>query len=398
MKPDAKRLLIVLYAGDYRAAYYRFANGQSETYHAHNYAIQSLIDMGQKIAEVAVLCCYSQAPYNELVEPGFRVIGTGLSPNQPAKHLIKFIAAYQPTHLVLRAPIPEILRWTIKNKVPTITLLADSFQNHKLKHKLRNYRLARLLNNPQIEWVGNHGVSACRNLVSIGVKAHKVVPWDWPYRVTPSQFSAKHLPDTKAFWELVYVGSLSESKGVGDLIKAVSLLKQAGIAVKLKIAGKGSLETFRQKAIDLQVQAEVSFLGLVPHDTVVDLMRAADFVMVPSHHDYPEGFPLTLYEGLCSRTPIIASDHPMFCHNLTHQKSAFLCAAANPQAIANSVQSLITNPELYHQLSFNSEKTWQKLQVPVKWADFILQWLLPDGGQDSASLQKYCLSSNSYTS
>ncbi|NEQ32466.1 MAG: glycosyltransferase family 4 protein, partial [Leptolyngbya sp. SIO4C5] len=305
MDSKSKRLLIVLYAGDYREAYYRLANGQSETYHAHRYAIESISKLGKQIDEAAVLCCYSKEPYNELVEPGFRVIGTGFDRNQAAKHLIKFIADQRPTHLVVRAPIKEILQWGIAHGIHTITLLADSFQNQSLKHKFRNFQLARLLNNPQIEWVGNHGVNACQNLQQIGVKPSKIVPWDWVYSITPSQYTAKHLPQRQKPWELVYVGSISEAKGVSDLIEAISILKQQGIAAKLKIAGKGNLTPFHQQISKLNLEAEVSFLGLVAHNSVIDLMRNSDFVLVPSRPEYPEGFPLTIYEGFCSRTPII---------------------------------------------------------------------------------------------
>jgi len=36
-------------------------------------------------------------------------------------------------------------------------------------------------------------------------------------------------------------------------------------------------------------------------------MAEADAVLIPSRRTYPEGFPKTINEGLCSRTPL-------FCH------------------------------------------------------------------------------------
>ena len=396
MDSKSKRLLIVLYAGDYREAYYRLANGQSETYHAHRYAIESISKLGKQIDEAAVLCCYSKEPYNELVEPGFRVIGTGFDRNQAAKDIIQHIEAQQPTHLVIRAPIKDVLKWTITHKVPAITLLADSFQNRSLRQKFRNHRLSNLLNNPHIEWVGNHGINACRNLEAIGVNPEKIIPWDWVYSVTPEQHSPKHLRQKQDFWELIYVGSISKAKGVGDLIEAVSILKRRGIPVKLKIAGKGDLAPFYQRIAELKLSAEVCFLGLVAHSSVIKLMRDADFVLVPSHHEYPEGFPLTIYEGLCSRTPIIASDHPMFRNNLVHCQNAFIYPAAQPQEIANSIMALIDNPDLYYRLSKMSEQAWQALQVPTKWASVIRQWLLPTPELGSEWLRKYSLKNNLY--
>ncbi|NJL87406.1 MAG: glycosyltransferase [Leptolyngbyaceae cyanobacterium SM1_1_3] len=390
------RLLVVLYAGDYREAYDRMKRGQSETYHGHRYALNTLIGIGKQVEEVAVLCCYCQEPYNELAEPGFRVIGTGFSFGQPATGLIPFVEAQAPTHLVIRSPTKPLLQWAIKKQIPTLVLLADSFNGRSLKDRLKNYLLARLLNHSCIDWVGNHGINACKSLVAIGVNPHKIVPWDWPHQVTPEQFPAKKLPANADFWKLTYVGSVSEAKGVGDIIEAVALLRAKGIEAKLKIAGKGKLKEFEERAIALGIQDNVSFLGLVPHDSIVDLMRSADFVIVPSRHDYPEGLPLTIYEGLCSRTPIIASDHPMFLGNLVHRKSAMIYPAGQVEGIVTSIETLISEASLYEEISAQSEQTWQNLQIPVKSGDFISKWLLSsDAGKDW--LSNYSIAARKYS-
>jgi glycosyltransferase involved in cell wall biosynthesis len=104
-------------------------------------------------------------------------------------------------------------------------------------------------------------------------------------------------------------------------------------------------------------------------------MRDADVVIIPSHHEYPEGCPMTIYEALCSRTPIIASDHPMFQNKLKDGTNALIFPAANAVALANCMEKLLANPELYERLSIDSYNAWKKLQIPVKWADMINRWL-----------------------
>ena len=71
------------------------------------------------------------------------------------------------------------------------------------------------------------------------------------------------------------------------------------------------METFAALAKTLHVDDRVGFSGLLGHDAVLAHMRDAAVVVVPSHHDYAEGFPMTIYETLCSRTPLVASDHPV---------------------------------------------------------------------------------------
>jgi glycosyltransferase involved in cell wall biosynthesis len=104
-------------------------------------------------------------------------------------------------------------------------------------------------------------------------------------------------------------------------------------------------------------------------------MRESDIVLVPSRHEYPEGFPLAITHALCARTPIIASDHPMFLHNLKDSVSAMIFLAANPSALSDCIKKLLLNPELYWSLSVESYETWKRLQIPVKWADMIKHWL-----------------------
>ena len=45
---------------------------------------------------------------------------------------------------------------------------------------------------------------------------------------------------------------------------------------------------------------QLSFVGLVPNAEVFSLFRTADVVAVPSHAEYTEGFPLTMFEAVLS--------------------------------------------------------------------------------------------------
>lgn len=390
------RLLVILYAGDYRHAYKRMAANEGETYHGHQYAIQSLIKISQEVDEVAVLCCQSQEAYDENLESNFRVIGTGFSPEKNMNRLLRIISDYCPTHVVLRTPMLGILGFLTKRKIPTLIMFADSFLSNTFSAKLRCFWMVRQLNQPCVQWVSNHGLNACHALQLIGVKNEKIIPWDWPHTLTPSALQPKTLKTNGKPWRLMYVGSISETKGVGDLIEAIAHLKRRQFDIKLEVAGKGETEKFSLQAKRLGVDVAVEFLGLIPNNTVVERMRKADLVLVPSRHEYPEGFPLTIYEGLCARTPIIASDHPMFAGILSHETSAMVFPAGDPIAITDCVEQVLTDADLYHKLSIASLDAWKRLQIPVKWADLIERWLFKSK-ENSQWLQEHRLSSGRYS-
>ena len=98
-------------------------------------------------------------------------------------------------------------------------------------------------------------------------------------------------------------------------------------------------------------------------------------MVVPSRHDYPEGLPLTIYESLCARTPIVASDHPMFAGHLVDRHTAMVFPAGQPHAMADSIQALLSNPSLYAAISEATLAAWERMQNPVKWGDILRRWV-----------------------
>lgn len=389
------RVLIVQYTGDYREAVNRLSNRGHETYYAQRYSVDSVAEIGQKVEEIAVLACVTDESYNEVVSNGVRAIGGGFSSDIPAKELIQLVEQQKPTHLIIGTPMRDLFQWAIRHKVRTMALLADSFQNQGLKDKVKNFLLSSLLNNKQIEWVANHNINSSRSLQTIGVNPDKIIPWDWKPVVTPDSFSPKQLQKEAGSFQLLYVGLIAESKGVGDVLESIAKLKANNLPVKLKLAGKGDSDRFIAQAKQLGIEEQVDFLGLVPNQKIVHLMHESDVVIIPSRHDYPEGLPMTIYEALCSHTPIVASDHPMFQGKLVDGVNALIFAAGDSSALTEQITKLLSDPDLYHQLSNNSDDAWKQLQIPVKFADLLNRWVF-DSPENRQWLYDHRLASGRY--
>ncbi|HEY9859541.1 MAG TPA: glycosyltransferase [Candidatus Obscuribacterales bacterium] len=389
------RLLFVQYAGDYREAFQRFAAGGGETYYAQKYSVDAVTDIAKQVEEVTVLCCMTKEPYNEVLENGVRAIGAGFDKDIQINTLLKLIEEQKPTHLIVRTAKREIFRWAVSKKVRTMALFAESISQRGLRSKLRNYLLADLLNNKQVEWVAAYGLNSAVLFQQIGVKADKIIPWDFIVTETPDSSPPKSLQRYQKDWQLFYIGSMIEAKGVGDVLEALAKLRAKNFPVSLKIAGRDENEYFLNKARQLKIEDCVDFLGLVPNNTVLPLMKEADVVLVPSRHEYPEGFPLAITHSLCARTPIIASDHPMFLDNLKDGLSAMIFPAGNAGALSECIEKLLSNPELYWSLSVESKEAWERLQIPVKWAELINRWI-DDSPENKQWLFEHRLSSGQY--
>ena len=366
-----RRLLVVQYAGDYAEAWHRLQQGGEETYFAQAYSVDAVAARATRGAEVAVLVAITERAYRETLSA--RLTAVGLGPAKPGTEdaIIDFARNFRPTHVLLRVPFRRVLRWACDSDVRILLTLADSF-NGGIRNWLQSRRLARLMNHARVDWVSNHGIASSAALVKMGVDAAKVIPWDWPHVNSPEQWQARTLNTGRRVFKALYVGARVELKGVGDAIRAVALLAGRGMEVHLDVIGDG--DDFSSLADSLKVTDRVVFRGRVANAAIIGAMRKADVVLVPSRKEYPEGFPLTLYEALCARTPIVASDHPMFLPKLSPDRSAVIFPAGDVDALARSIERLLSSPDLYRALSLASLETWQSLQVPVKWADLVVAW------------------------
>src|SRR5262245_43370583 len=233
--PAGARVLLVQWSGDYREAYQRLSAGGAETYHAQRESVETAGEFAKAYGLYGVLCMTASTAYDEVMPNGVRAIGVALDPRHvDMATLIRAVEAVGPTHLVVTTPQPDLFGWALGRGVHLLPALADTFHAGAAgmswprrlvriwRHVRYCRRLAKLLNDPRVRWVGNHNVSASRDLVRIVVDPHKVIPCDFPPQVRPEQHESKSLDPAKGVWELLYVGSVVPSKGVGDAVLAAA--------------------------------------------------------------------------------------------------------------------------------------------------------------------------------
>ena len=370
---NKKNLLIINYAGDYKNVFLTLKNGGGETYHAQRYSVNFLGELVKLNIFVTTIVCITETYYDECLDNGVRAIGLGAK-IVDENVIWQKINEIKPTHLLFTTPLKKTIFKSLLAGFNISLALADSFKQDTFKQKLTAFLLRKCFNHKNIQWIGNHNINSCLSLKKIGVNPEKIIPWDWPHYSSPNDFPPKkHL--VKNNWNLIFVGTVTKTKGVGDIIQATANLIKQGFDVSLKIVGKGDLILFEKLVQRLNVCEKITFTGLLDHKAILGLMRESDLVIIPSHHEYPEGLPLTIYEALTSRTPIVASDHPMFAGRLVNNVSASIFPAKNIDLLAHAIKALIVNASAYEQLSIASENAWRKLQIPVKYGQFVSAWL-----------------------
>lgn len=370
-----RRILLVQYAGDYREAYYRLREGGKENYRSQRYTVEAVSQIRQRFGEAAVLIYQTAEQFEAQLPNGVVVFGMGIQGHpKDMGPIIEKIKAWKPTHLVQFCPSREVLDWASENDVRVLAMFGQTEPAGGARRWWRNRRLAKSLNRPAVEWVGNHHLSATRWLGEIGVNREKLIPFDYEYPVSPDAFAPKTLTP-KERWTVGYVGMVIDGKGIPELIQAVARLNEWGLQTQLRIAGSGNVERYKEQAEALGIAAKVEFLGSISNDQVHDFMRSADVVVVPTRHRYTEGFGFVVQEAFVSRTPIVVSDHRAFQGRVIEGETGLVFPGGNSEALAAQLKRLLTDPELYFRLSRNGAVAWDRMQIPVKWADLIFRWL-----------------------
>jgi glycosyltransferase involved in cell wall biosynthesis len=128
---------------------------------------------------------------------------------------------------------------------------------------------------------------------------------------------------------------------------------------------------WRRRAEELGVGDSVRFLGVIPNAAVRERMIKNDLVIVPSRHEYAEGLPNTIYEGLASRTPLIISDHPAFAKRLHDGDDCLVFRAGDASSLADRIAIALSDAALYARLSEQSATAHASLYVGLNWVDLI---------------------------
>ena len=387
--------MTIVQFGDYEEAFWRFERGGAENYYAQKYSVDFVGSLGTRphIESVTVICASANAKAAVLPN-GVRTVGIDLYPKGRRPRyieLLNLVRASEPTHLIAMTPCIPLIAWGVRAGRRVLPLLADSFRSKGLKAAIDYKLLGLLCNANAIQFVANHNLAASLDLYRIGVSADKVIPFDWPALISPHDFAAKMAPPSATAFQLLYVGAVIESKGVGDAIGAVGLLRRRGANITLTLIGHGDLDVYAGVAKTQGLQDFVRFLGPQSHDEVVQAMRSHDAVVVPSHWSYPEGLPMTLYEALCTRTPLITSDHPMFALKIRDGYNALVFPQRDPEALAKRIAELMRSSELYSRLSTNSMGAADAYLCPLKYDQLITGFLDLNSSQELGkfSLRSY---------
>lgn len=153
----------------------------------------------------------------------------------------------------------------------------------------------------------------------------------------------------------LYVGRLSEEKGIDTLLKACEYYD-----FKLKIIGDGPLREFVEaRAAE---NSRINYLGRKPKNEVIRYLTGSKALLFSSV--WYEGMPMVILEAFSTGTPVIASrlGNPEFM--ITDGVDGLLFEPQNPVALSEAIKKIDTDCELQRRLSAGARKTYEEKYSP----------------------------------
>lgn len=152
--------------------------------------------------------------------------------------------------------------------------------------------------------------------------------------------AALERPRAPAPGRIVFVGMLSERKGVRDLIEAAAALPAH---VEIVFCGGGDVERYRALAGKLGVEARCRFLGHCTPERVQAELQSASIFTLPS---YAEGLSVALLEAMARGCPVVATMVGEHAEVLRPGENAMVAAPGDVPGLAHALCGLLADPEL----------------------------------------------------
>ncbi len=183
-----------------------------------------------------------------------------------------------------------------------------------------------------------------------------VVPYGFPAVSAESERPARGPVAKENPLRLLFVGGLSQRKGIADLFAAVNRL---GASVSLTvIGGKVAADC---PALDKEL-AKHRWIPSLPHEKVLEEMRAHDVLVFPSLF---EGFGLVITEAMSQGTPVITTERTAGPDMIKHGENGWLIKAGSTEALVRQLEELVRNPELMRDAGVRARRTAANRSWPI---------------------------------
>ena len=156
---------------------------------------------------------------------------------------------------------------------------------------------------------------------------------------------------------ILFVGNLSERKGVSDLLEALARPSLRDGSLEVTLAGGGDVAGYEAKARQLGIGGFVRFEGWVDQQRVAQLMARADVLVLPS---YDEGLPLVILEALAHGIAVVCTPVGEISSVLQDRVNARFVVPGDVDGLAAALHEVLHEPGLTEALARNGRAIYEE--------------------------------------
>ncbi|RLF35324.1 MAG: hypothetical protein DRN03_05390 [Thermoplasmata archaeon] len=339
--------------------------------------VRKLIKRGDKVMVFSQW--KGKAPRMSYLPDGLKVIRGELlpwirSPHLPLREIGKLTQLFLDYHMLLKysrrsdllhihGPGPEALlpclplgdyipisAWRyIKKRVPIPVIY--TFHGYPSSHILFRQRLLQILKFADCLIAINQAtyLYAMRMATEIGSRAEVAMI---PNAVDTELFDPDKFPEANFEGDILKIlcpARVSYIKGQHILLRALNeLVNDKGLDIRCTFLGEvysPELYYFRslQALVDeYELRKQVNFVKGVPHEKMPYYYASHHLVVLPS---LEEGFPITVFEAMAMRKPVVCSRLPVFREFFKEGKHCFMFSVGDPRELAERLEYIYYHPD-----------------------------------------------------
>ncbi|MCX6990736.1 MAG: glycosyltransferase family 4 protein [Chlamydiae bacterium] len=173
---------------------------------------------------------------------------------------------------------------------------------------------------------------------------HNGVEWEEMQGSFDESFTTKKLHENELglpsdVFHFLFIGHNFERKGLGELLEALSLMKDKDFHLSVIGSDKNSLQ-YKQNAAELGLSSRVTFFG--ERKDVLKFYQMADCLVIPSHYD---PFANVTIEALAMGLTVISSKYNGASEILTKESGHIIEELFDPYSILSCLENALITPK-----------------------------------------------------
>jgi glycosyltransferase involved in cell wall biosynthesis len=166
----------------------------------------------------------------------------------------------------------------------------------------------------------------------------------WYSNSRPSE-NRRHQTDMSGHRRFVFIGHVKPTKGIREILMAAALLSDHEFEIDIYGPLMDGIDKNEFDGIP-----RVRYKGILNPDSVSNVLRNYDMLLLPSYHD-GEGYPGIILEGFMLGIPCIATRWRSIPEIVVDGKSGLLIEPRSAKSLADGIGRILESPQLLLELS-----------------------------------------------